>query len=247
MSVVIPAFNEGPEIGHALSRVVAALDTMSPRYDFEIIVVDDGSSDETGETIAAFASSYPALNVCTHAANRGLVEALRTGADAASGEAIVFLDADLSYAPAIVERLVSTLVERDAAMVIASPYMRGGRVGNVPADRLLASRGANWLLARCVGGRIKTFTGMVRAYRASILREILQQKTCGEFNAWLVAELMRRDARIVEIPAALIWPESRTLAPSRMTVAKLWTRMVLVLLTARTLLAARFARRVKTL
>ncbi|GAC1398555.1 MAG: glycosyltransferase [Vulcanimicrobiaceae bacterium] len=244
VSVVVPAFNEGEEIGRTLARIYAAVDPMRERYAVDVIVVDDGSSDETASTIMKFASERPDLIIRTHAVNRGLVEGLKTGATASTAEVIVYLDADLSYTPDIVEPLVATLFARDAAVVIASPYMSGGRVGNVPRDRLIASRGANWLLARCVGGRVKTFTGMVRAYRAEVLREIMTQKTHGEFNAWVVAELLRRRATIVEIPAALVWPDTRSKAPSRMTLRKLWNRLALVLVTASELArAAAFARK----
>ncbi len=243
ISVVIPAFNEGLEIAETLGRVVVALEPMRDRFAIEVIVIDDGSTDATAQAIETSRGRFPEIRACTHATNRGLVEALKTGARAATGDAIVFLDADLSYAPTIVEPLVTTLFEREAAVVIASPYMLGGRVGNVPTDRLIASRVANWVLARCVGGRIRTFTGMVRAYRTDVLREIVGLKTQGEFNAWVVAELLRRQATIVEIPAALVWPSSRTDAPRRMTLRSLGRRLVLVLVTARTLRAAELARR----
>jgi len=245
VSVAISAFNEGTEIGRTLQRVRETLEPLRVKYEVELIVVDDGSSDETPESIAAFAARYPDTRVCTHETNRGLVEGLKTAARAANGEVIVYLDADLSYIPEIVEPLVDTLVETGAAVVIASPYMSGGRVGNVPADRLVASRVANWLLARCVGGRIKTFTGMVRAYQTATLLDIMGQKTHGEFNAWVIAELLRRRARIVEIPAALVWPLTRTQAPSRMSLVKLWMRFQLVVTTALTLASAASAGRVK--
>ncbi len=243
VSVVIPAFNEGHDIAATIDRVVAALEPMADRFEVELIVVDDGSTDETARAIEMSRANHPEVRACTHDVNRGLVEALKTGARAATGDAIVYLDADLSYAPEIVEPLVTTLFERDAAVVIASPYMRGGRVGNVPTDRLVASRAANWILARCVAGRIRTFTGMVRAYQPDVLREIVGLKTHGEFNAWVVAELLRRRATIVEIPAALVWPSSRTDAPRRMTLRSLGQRLLLVLVTARTLLAAELSRR----
>ncbi len=101
--------------------------------------------------------------------------------------------------------------------------MRGGRVENVPLDRLLASRAANFLLSACVGFRLHTFTGMVRAYDRQTLLELIERPVRGEFNAWIVAELLRADKRIVEIPAALVWPKARTEGPTRMSSAT-WRR-----------------------
>ncbi len=237
--VVVPAFNEGPALAAVLTEVEVALEALRARYEIELHIVDDGSIDETPEVIGTFARAHPEnVRVTTHPVNRGLTEALKTGARAVRDGAVVFLDADLSYAPDIVGRLLEALQTRNAAAVLASPYMRGGRVGNVPVDRLLASRVANFLLAACVGFRLHTFTGMVRAYDAATLRTILSRPERGEFNAWVVAELLRERKRVVEIPAALVWPRARFEAPSRMTRAKLWARTRLVITTIGVLLAA---------
>jgi len=239
ISVVMPAYNEGTSIALVLERLHATLEDVRARHDVELIVVDDGSTDATAGILGGFAAERPgALRICTHAENKGLVEAMKTGARAAGGSTLVMLDADLSYAPELVETLARTLRETNAAAVLASPYMPGGRVANVPLDRLVASRVANWLLARCVGGRVKTFTGMVRAYDSALFRTLIERPTRGEFNAWAVAELLAAGSTLVEIPAALVWPESRTAAAPRLTVKKLWQRMLLVLETAQVLIAA---------
>ncbi len=239
ISVVMPAFNEGESLASVLQRLHATLEDVRLRHDVELIVVDDGSTDATAEVLSAFAVEWPgALRICTHAANKGLVEAMKTGARAAGGTTLVMLDADLSYSPELIETLAGTLRDKSAAAVLASPYMPGGRVANVPFDRLVASRVANWLLSRCVGGRVKTFTGMVRAYDSRVFRTLIDRETRGEFNAWVVAELLSEGSTLVEIPAALVWPESRTAAAPRLTFGKLWQRMLLVLQTAQVLTAA---------
>lgn len=238
ISVVMPAYNEGLGLGSVLERLQHALSLLEATYRTELIVVDDGSHDETAAALAAFVVRFPQTRALTHSINRGLVAALRTGIEAASGDAVVVLDADLSYAPEIVEPLVRTLFERRADVVIASPYMRGGRVGNVPSDRLVASRGANLLLSALVGGRIKTFTGMVRAYDAATIKALVRRRIAGEFNAGVLAEIMRTGGTIVEIPAALVWPPSRTEAPARISLGTLWRRVGLVIVTARVLVSS---------
>lgn len=235
ISVIMPAYNEGRALGAVLERVHERLLGLDATYQSELILIDDGSGDETAAVLAAFARRFPQTRVLTHDCNRGLVEALKTGIGAAGGEAVVVLDADLSYAPDIVEPLVRTLFERRADVVIASPYMRGGHVGNVPLDRLVASRCANWLLSALVGGRIKTFTGMVRAYDGATIRALAGREIAGEFNAGVLAAILRERGSIVEIPAALVWPRSRTDAPSRMTPATLWRRFQLIIQTAQVL------------
>lgn len=240
ISVIVPAFNEGSALGHALEALEAGLAPLQSRYAVELLVVDDGSTDETPQTLARFtAERGDGVKIIVHEVNRGLTEAMKTGTRAARGRITVFMDADLSYAPPIVERLVAALERDGASAALASPYMRGGRVANVPFDRLIASRGANLLLAACVGFRLHTFTGMVRAYDTAALREIIERPVRGEFNAWVVAEFLRAGKAVVEIPAALIWPPARTQAPSRMSAAKLRARTQLVVQTIAVLLAAR--------
>ena len=169
ISVVVPAFNEALSIESVLNRLASHITDLRERHDVELIVVDDGSGDATPDLLRKFADEHPdIIRVISHGVNRGLLAAVRTGAFAARHETIVILDADLSYHPGIIEPLVAARVAHGAAAALASPYMPGGRVANVPFDRLVASRGANAILSLCVGGYIKTFTGMVRAYDRAV-------------------------------------------------------------------------------
>jgi len=243
-SVVVPAFNEGLSLERVLGRLVAHVTQLRERFDVEVLVVDDGSADATPDILKRFAAAHPdIIRVLSHDANRGLLSAVRTGAFAARFETVVVLDADLSYAPEVIEQLVTARFEAGAAAALASPYMPGGRVANVPLGRLIASRGANALLSFCVGGHIKTFTGMVRAYDRTVFCDLLRRPHVGEFNAWAVAAMLSEGRRLVEVPADLVWPAERTSGPARISPGKLLQRVVLVFQTVRELLAARRAGR----
>lgn len=236
-SVVVPAFNESALIAEGLDRLDAYLSSIRPKYDCELIVVDDGSTDGTPAILEAWASAHPGrLTVVAHARNAGLVAAIRTGCAAATQPTIVIMDADLSYGPQTIGALLEARAAVGAAAAVASPYMPGGRTANVPFMRLAASRVANLLLSACTFGRVKTFTGMVRAYDAATLHPILAEPERGEFNAWIIAQLLNRGERIVEIPAALIWPKTRSEAPSRLSVAQFRSRIQLTLVSAVTML-----------
>jgi glycosyltransferase involved in cell wall biosynthesis len=237
-SIVLAAYNEGDTLSVVLERLLATL-SAEQGFDWELIVVDDGSSDATPRVLREFSARQPGvLRTVTHPENRGLVAAMKTGAEAARNETVVYLDADLSYEPKIVERLLRAKSATGADVAIASPYMRGGRVANVPLDRLVASRGANWILSRCAGGRLHTFTGMVRAYDTALLRELFSKPVVGEFNTWAIAACIESGRRVVEVPAALVWPRERFEAPSRISPRKLLERAKLVLVTATYLAAA---------
>jgi glycosyltransferase involved in cell wall biosynthesis len=235
-SVVVPVFNEGPALRGALERLHSYLSGLKGRYRCELIVVDDGSTDLTANLVETFRREHPgALRFLRQPRNQGMVAAIRIGAQAARLPNIVVMDADLSYAPETIEPLVEQLYRTGTACIMASPYMAGGRVSNVPFVRLLVSWAANWWLSRCLHGKLATFTGMVRAYDARVLRELLEAEPDGEFNSWAVAEMLRQGHGVREIPAHLAWPKHRRKSAARVSYPKLWARTLEVARTARQL------------
>lgn len=210
ISYVLPAYNEADIIESHLDELCRYAHAFEHNYPFEIIVVNDGSSDETGLLADAFASGHPAVIVRHHLTNRGLTAALRTGTDAARGDIIVTLDLDLSYAPYHIALMLRALEDNNAAMVLASPYMRGGQVLNVPWMRKQLSALANRYLSLATGGRIATLTSMVRAYKTSALRTLAVNPRDLDFNHKLVLAALRNHATVVEVPARLEWRRSPT-------------------------------------
>ena len=239
ISIVLPTFNEATGIASVLVRLTGHIATLASHYEIDVVIVDDGSSDGTADVLRRYSDENPGLiNVVRHERNAGLTAAMRTGAGAARHGTIVFLDADLSYRPEVIEPLVRALRSSGAKAALASPYMKGGRVANVPAVRHLASRGANWILTRCAGGRLHTFTGMVRAYDRATFLDLFEREQVGEFNTWAVATLLADGHEVVEIPADLVWPPERYAAASRLKVNDLIQRVYLVVETARVLSSA---------
>lgn len=205
VSVIVPAFNEEAGIASTMGAIVAYLESTEDRYRWEVIVVDDGSSDGTLAAATTAAAGDPRIRVVRHPANFNLGQALRYGFSLARGDYLITMDADLSYDCEHIGRLVDVLDTTQAKIVIASPYMEGGQVTGVPSLRLMASRMANRLLASAAKGSLTTVTGMVRGYDAVFLRRLDLKAMDVEINAEIVykAQLMR--ATIVEIPAHLSW------------------------------------------
>ncbi len=205
VSVVIPAYNEESQIERTLAAVTTYLATIEDRFRWEVIVVDDGSTDDTLAVACSFAEGKANVRVAPQPANFKLGQALRYGFSLSRGEYIVTLDADLSYSPDHIGRLLHTVSTTEAKIVIASPYIEGGEVTNVPAMRLAASRSANRLLSMVAKGDLTTVTGMVRAYDAVFLKRLDLKAMDVEINAEIIykAQLMR--ASITEIPAHLEW------------------------------------------
>ena len=115
------------------------------------------------------------------------------------------LDIDLSYGPEHVGLLLERMTKTGARLVLASPYMRGGRVIDVPWLRVVFSRVANWFLARASGQKISTMTCMVRAIDGRFLRSLHLRSTGMDVMPEMIhkAKLMR--ASIEEVPAELNW------------------------------------------
>lgn len=226
-TVVIPAYNEGPEIAANLCTLAEHLSNAPGPYDYEVLVVDDGSTDDTYDS----ASQAPVLHgvpirVVRHTHNRGLGCAIRTGFAFADGAVAVVYDSDLSYSPAIIPQLLQQMDRSQDDVVLASPYMRGGTVANVPFVRRMLSREANRFLSFATNGRYATITCMVRAYRLSFVRGVQSKEERMEVNPELLFCALRSGARVSEIPATLRWSAERARSRGRLnarrTLKQIW-------------------------
>lgn len=222
VTVVVPAYNEGIALA---SNLIAIADYFAlfggAGYDFRYAIVDDGSTDETYEVAQNFARWRSNVTVLRHPHNRGLGAALRTAFHQIDTEYAIVLDADLSYAPATGMELLETLERENADIAIASAYMRGGAVQNVPFLRRIMSREANRLLSFAAKGRYATFTCMVRAYRMDALRRVPFAADRMEAVPELLLGAIRGNLKIVEVPATLRWSAERRNAAGRVRPSRL--------------------------
>ena len=130
--------------------------------------------------------------------------ALRKGFKESCGEIIVSIDADLSYDPAYILDFVETLKrEPDIDFVLASPYMPGGEVQNVPALRLWISKFGNKILRLAMPNRIYTSTGIFRAYRRRVLESLELESDGKEIHLEILSKALSLGYRVKEIPAVL--------------------------------------------
>lgn len=177
ISAVIPAYNEAKRIGEVISEI-------SPYVD-EIVVVDDGSRDDT----ALVAEKSGAHRIVRHLKNKGYIEALKSGFKAATGDILVTVDADGEFEPSDIPRLVAPVVSGQADMV-------QGHRNVIPR---LSERFLSWLANRLapVGD---TGTGF-RALKRELAQEIEIRGRC--ICGVLALEAAYKGARIVEVPVRL--------------------------------------------
>ena len=134
LSVVVPTYNEAGSLPTLAERLHAAL----TGRDWELIVVDDGSPDGTAVVAAALAPRIP-VRVVRRAGKAGLASAVVAGFEAARGDLLLVMDADLSHPPEVVPALVDA-IEHGADLAVGSRYVTGGGVMDWPLKRRAVSR-----------------------------------------------------------------------------------------------------------
>ena len=205
VTVVLPSYNEAAALARNLDAIYRYLETLSDRYCFEVLIVNDGSRDDTAAVAEAATRRHPSLRVIDHPGNFGLGQAFKTAFAASRGDYVVTMDADLSYAPETIGRMLEALVTRRAKLVLASAYMPGGKTTAVPRDRHLFSRVGNWLMSRMDSRRFSTYTCMVRAYDGPFIRSMEPRAHGMGIMPEIIYKTLILGGRIVEIPAHLDW------------------------------------------
>ena len=205
VSVVVPGYNEAGIVERSLHEICHYMETLENQYRWELIFVDDGSTDGTGEIADAFAKSRRNVHILHHMTNFRLGQALRSAFNYSHGDYIVTMDVDLSYSPDHIEKLLTKIRETKARIVVASPYMNGGKTSDVPWLRRTLSKWANRYLSLTAHGDLSTLTGMVRVYDARFLQSLSLKSMETEINEEILYKAQLLGARIVEIPAHLDW------------------------------------------
>jgi glycosyltransferase involved in cell wall biosynthesis len=198
ISIIIPAYNEEKTIADVIRRVEAvALQGVKK----EIIVVDDASTDRTSEII----KNMPNVRAISHSKNGGKGAALSTGINAASGDIVIFQDADLEYAPEDYPVVIQPLIEGRCHAVMGSRFLRerpvfsGKRKSpylNHYIGNLLIISVTNFLY----GKQFTDYEGCYKAFTRSILLDTPIQSTGFEFDNELICKLMRKGVQIGEVP-----------------------------------------------
>jgi dolichol-phosphate mannosyltransferase len=217
LSLVIPCFNESESLAQLHEQLSVIRPELERRGSFELVLVDDCSTDDTYTRLPEIFADFPHVTVARHERNRGPGAALRTGFEHARGEVIVTTDCDGTYAlttiPALLDRLTP-----EVEIVTASPYHPRGGVEGVPAYRLLFSKGASIMYRALVDPHLHTYTAMYRAYRREVIERIDTRSDGFLMFTELLVEAMLAGYRVAEYPAVL---RVRRYGQSKARVAKI--------------------------
>ena len=190
LSIVIPLHNEEPSLLPLYDRLTAVLESLQKPY--EILFVDDASTDRSFELLANLVETDERLKVIRLRRNFGQTAALSAGFHEAEGEVIIAMDGDLQHAP---EDIPALLRKIDEGYDIASGW-RKERVDNA-ITRKIPSRVANWLMAKTSGVNLRDFGTTFKAYRAEVLKDV---HLYGELHRFIPALASFYGARVAEVP-----------------------------------------------
>ncbi len=200
--VVVPTYNERENLPQILPRILA----VDPRLD--ILVVDDGSPDGTGELADAFAAGEPRVHVLHRTAKEGLGRAYLAGFAWALGHDYAWIcemDADFSHDPKYLADLLKA--SADADLILGSRYARGVNVINWPMSRLLLSWFANKYVRWVTGLPLTDATGGFKCFRRRVLEAIPLDRVRSNGYAFQIEmsyRAWRKGFRLAEIPIVFV-------------------------------------------
>lgn len=211
VSIVVPCFNEGARIGACLAELESWLDSS-----FEIVVVDDGSRDDTFERAGQFAAGHPRVRIHRLETNQGKGAALRSAIPLVEGERVVFLDADLAFGAASARTALAALETAD--MAIGNRRHSGSRY-SVPVRlfgflyrRHLAGQAFNLFVRVLLGIRARDTQCGLKAFRRDTLRHMEASLTRNGFALDVEMLLVARalGARVAEVPVQVRYETARS-------------------------------------
>ncbi|MEM9539449.1 MAG: glycosyltransferase family 2 protein [Cyanobacteria bacterium P01_E01_bin.42] len=190
VSIAIPIYNEEESLPELIAAVHNSLQGTGLHY--EILCVDDGSTDESARILKELAQKDPLLQAILLRRNYGQTPAMAAGFDRARGRAIVTLDGDLQNDPSDIPLLLNKLEE---GYDLVSGWRKNRQDHAV--TRLLPSKIANWLIGRITGVKVHDYGCSLKAYRAEVVADM---NLYGELHRFLPALAYIEGARITELP-----------------------------------------------
>ncbi len=202
LSVIIPCYNESENIKTYTVNLFPCLDEL--QVDYEIVFVNDGSTDETLQELKKIKKTrMNKTHIVSYDKNKGLGGALREGITAAKGELTVTLDADLTFHPKQIKNLLNCFNKCGHDCIIGSHFLEGGTLENIPVYRIMLSKSINTIYSILLTKKIKSISSIFRLYKTRDLQQLSLSSTGFDINAEILCKLLRNKKHIIEIPATL--------------------------------------------
>jgi glycosyltransferase involved in cell wall biosynthesis len=199
LSIVVPVYNERFLVGEMLSRLLRV--EIPQVTATEIIAVDDGSTDGSGEVLDRFAAAHPGrLRVIHLGQNQGKGAALRAGIDATKGDLVVVQDADLEYDPNDLRRLVTPFVEDGADVVYGSRFLTSERRRVLYFRHTLGNRLITFLSNWFTDLNLTDVETCYKMFKGPLLRSLPIRSNDFRVEIELTAKVAKRHCRVFEVP-----------------------------------------------
>lgn len=202
ISIIIPCYDEEDNVPQIATKLFPVVEELRRTHHVEILFIDDGSADTTYQELLKITANQENMRIVRHLSNRGLGEAQRTGFKNARGEIIVTTDSDGTYDFAEIPALLA-LLKPDIDIVTASPYGKHGRVENVPAYRIILSRGASAIYQLLLDRSITAYTCLFRAYRRDVVRNVPFESSGFLAGTQLLVNAVFMGYKVAEHPSTL--------------------------------------------
>jgi glycosyltransferase involved in cell wall biosynthesis len=189
LSVVVPVFNEAESLPRLMETLTSVLGTLP--YPYEIILVNDGSTDNSLAVMRAFGATHAQVKVVDFRRNYGQTAALMAGIDHATNDVVVMIDADLQNDPTDIPRLLAKL---DEGYDVVSGWRKDRKDAQIRRNWI--SRVANRLISRVSGVKLNDYGCTLKAYRRSVVSDI---RLYGEMHRFIPIYAQWQGARITEL------------------------------------------------
>ena len=195
LSVIIPVYNEESTIAEVIRRVS---NVVIEGVDKEIIVADDGSTDQTSSIIANTQRDESIIKVHTSLINLGKGAAVRFGLEYATGDVIIIQDADLELNPEEYIKLLEPILNGESDVVYGSRFMKRNR--NIPTITRFANRFLTLLGNMMFSGGLTDMETAYKVFRSSVAKQISLRSVGFEFDAEITAKILLAGNKIREVP-----------------------------------------------
>lgn len=197
LSLIVPAYNEQHLIADHLALLVQYLQNRVAG--FEILMVDDGSTDQTVRVVRQVCETLPQVRLLEQVHNQGKGRAIQRGVQESRGEFILFMDADLPYELEAVEAFMAAL-RAGADLAIGSRHMAGSQIRGVPALRYLSGQVFSMLVALLMFPGIRDTQCGLKGFRAEAARQIFKRVTIHKFGFDVEALYIARKRKYAILP-----------------------------------------------
>ncbi len=195
LSIIVPVYNEQATVLSVLHKITTCL--LPVGLTKEIIVVDDGSTDQTAQRLKEFLAQ-DACRIFSHKKNQGKGAAVMRGIQNATGDIILIQDADLEYDPANYARLIQPILKNQTSIVYGSRFK--GTIEDMPRVIRWGNIFSNWTLNTLYRCQLTDVNTCFKVFRKEVLNGLTIHSRGFEFETEFTAKVLRREFTILEVP-----------------------------------------------